>query len=280
MKIPIDTYKELTEYISQFQEGVFELLIIEGKQGIGKTSVIKDTFAHLDPTTQYLWIEGRITAAALYKALYDYVDMPVILDDTDELFSDKQCMNLLKHLCQTSSLKEIQWNTLRMQPNLPKSFYTSSRVIILTNETKKISTSMKAIQDRGLHILFKPKKEEIHQKCQAFCDKEVYAFIERFLPAIEDLTFRLYVIANRAFLKGLEWKNTLLLSWDLDPLVKTFLDIEEHYTDKTRYEKQVLFCKLTNKTERTYERIIGQLKHQNIQLLSAQKPTMKAKSKP
>lgn len=259
MKIPLETYRELTEYLEQFNKGLYEIMIIEGKQGIGKSSIVKQSFYHLDPTTDYLWLEGRTSAAAFYKALYKYVDCTIILDDTDDFLTDKQCTNLLKTLCQTDSTKRVQWLTMRLPNDLPGFFYTSSRVIMLTNETRKSNVHLKAIQDRGLHILFKPTKQEIHQYARKFCNTEVYSFIERFLPSIEDLTLRIYTTAQKAHDIGLPYQKTLLLSWELDPLVKTFLEIEIESPHLDRQQKKELFLQTTSKTERTYERVLNQL---------------------
>lgn len=261
MKIELTRYTELETYIQQFHQGLYEILIVEGKPGTGKSSIVKHGFSHLDPTTDFLWVEGRVTAAALYRQLYEYVDMPVILDDTDNFLSDKQSLNLLKTLCQTDSTKKVSWLTMRLPNDLPPFFYTSSRVIMITNETRKANVHLQSIQDRGLHILFRPTKQEIHHYAKKFCNIEVYEFITRFMSSIEDLTLRLYNTAQKAYDKGIPYQKTLLLSWDLDPLVKVFYEIELESPHLSRDEKKLLFLKVTNKQERTYDRVLTQVQH-------------------
>lgn len=260
MKITLERYGDLQDYVGYFLQGVYEIMIIEGAPGIGKSSVVKHAFSHLDPTTDFLWLEGRTSAAAFYKALYQFVDCPIVLDDTDDFLQDRQSINLLKTLCQTDTTKRVSWLTTRMPHDLPAHFFTSSTVILLTNETKKHNIHLRSIQDRGLHILFKPTKQEIHQYAQKLCSTEVYSFIDLFLPSIEELTLRLYVKAQNALDAGIPWRTTLVKSWDLDPLLRVFLEIELEYPDKTQNDKQDLFLKVTGKTSKTYDRVRSQLR--------------------
>ena len=271
LKIELTKYSELAEYIGYFQQGVYELLIIESKPGYGKSTIVRDQFRHLNQDTDFLWLEGRTSAAAFYEQLYSYVDCPVVLDDTDDFLQDKQCLTLLKTLCQTDSqAKKVSWLTTRLPNHLPPRFYTSSTVIILTNETRRSNIHLKAIQDRGLHVHFRPDKQEIHHYAKKLCNNEVYSFIDLFLPSIEELTLRLYVQAQVAYDKQIPWKNTLVLSWQLDPLMKTYLEIELAYPDKPRDHKQDIFCKVTGKQAKTYDRITHQLKLTDRPLVSVQ----------
>lgn len=267
MKITITTYESLQEIIQHFMLDIYELLIIEGAQGIGKSSAIKQVFRHLDPDTDYCWLEGRISPPVFYEKLYEYLDSWIILDDCDSLLSEKANLNLLKTLCQTDRDKRVSWQTTRKLPhNIPSSFYTSSTVIMITNEFKKLGVHLRAIEDRGLHVLFQPSIASVHAYAQKLCSTEVYSFFEMFLHTIQDLSLRQYVIAERLYQQGLEWRQIVSNSWQLDTMVQLYITVTIEYPHLSQEERKEKFLTLSKKSEKTYNRVIETLINNNKSL--------------
>lgn len=72
MHITVDTYSGLHEAIEYFQKGIYEILIIGGRAGTGKSQAVKSVYNHM-PQESYLWLEGRTTAAVFYRLLWEYL---------------------------------------------------------------------------------------------------------------------------------------------------------------------------------------------------------------
>lgn len=259
MHLDCTTYQQLYEVIDHWQNGIYDIVIIEGFPGSGKSFAIKQAMENTNES--YLWVDGRITAAKMYQELYNFVDCPVIFDDTDSLVCEKQCTNLLKTLCQSNvEAKRVSWNTTRKLPQgIPTVFATSSTVILITNEWKKLSPHLAAVQDRGLHLLFHPSPEELHQYAMRCCDSEVHTYIGLFIHRIINLSLRHYVIAQRMADQHLDWRRLSMQSWGLDPLHVVYIQLELDYPTMVESERQAKFHALTGKPYKTYSRIKAEL---------------------
>src|SRR6266851_3541045 len=158
MHVTITKYRDLQEILTHYRAGIYEILLLEGRPGTGKSTIVRQAFSDL-PSTHLLWLEGRITAAKLYELLYQYQDRYIVIDDSQGFLADKQCTDLLKSLCNTSQKdKQVSWSTTRKLPEgIPRSFPTASQVILIGNTTgSKLHIHTEALADRGVHILFTP----------------------------------------------------------------------------------------------------------------------------
>jgi len=279
MQHRIGKYTELREYVETFNKGALDILIIEGSAGAGKSSIVKEvinnhsTFMGGLPK-EYLWLEGRTTAAALYVQLYHHRDMPVIIDDVDGLYRDKEAVNLLKCLCQTWEEKSVQWNTMQKLKvgGIPHEFKTKSKVVVITNCWKTLNKHVGAIQDRGVLLLFHPSGEEVHKYVKDVLggrsdifDEEVYSFIEKNLGIIKEPSVRHYKIALQLKSVGMDWKKALIESFGLtenDMLVLTLCKD----ASLSHNQRAVEFAKILNKSERTYWRTKADLEAKGLDL--------------
>jgi len=208
----LTSYAELDRYVRAFADGHLSLLIVIGSPGLQKSTAIQQTLPG-----EVCWLEGNATAFALYCRLYEYRDRPVVLDDVDDLYTDKAGLRLLKSLCQTTPYKIVRWDsdayTLRLK-EIPTQFSTASKVAIIANQWKTLNEHVAAIEDRGHVVLFEPTAEEVHRRtAEWFRDDEIFEFVGRHLCLIESPSMRDYYKAVEKKRAGLDWRAALLQRW-------------------------------------------------------------------
>jgi hypothetical protein len=253
MHVAVTTYDELQTYIDLFTQGTLHVLVVESQPGLGKSQLVK----HALQETPHCWIEGRLSAPMLYRTLYHYQDYPIIFDDADGLVKDVQALNLLKTLCQTDQDKRVSWHTQRSPKDLPTSFGTSSPVCILTNHWGTTSAQLQAIADRGVHTVFTPDTAAIHAYAWAFAAPTIHTFVGHYLPLIQSLSLRSYVLASEISQAGeiIHAKKMLIGSWGLDALTTTVLTLDIECEGWTVEEKIAKFMAITGKPAATYARL-------------------------
>jgi hypothetical protein len=250
------TYTELDALVKVFNQGKLEIMIIEGTAGVGKSSIVKKNL----PSDGHLWLEGRVSAFNFYKSLQEKADLPVYLDDVDGLLGNKDSINILKCVCQTESKKTVSWHTNANKDD-EKSFETTSKVLVITNDWRTLNKHVDAVDDRGLLVRFEPSAEEVHNHIKGFFDQEVYNFIGEHLNLIREPSMRLYRTASQ--LKNLDWKGMLLESFKIkkESWICVLKLRAVHVSDN---QKSLLFAQETGLDPRTYWRIKKELKKRGI----------------
>ena len=104
--IPVRTYEELERYVKAFAARHLNLLIVVGGPGLAKSHTVRRLTGE-----RSCWIEGNATAFGMYVTLWRHKDELVIIDDVDNLYSDRCAVRLLKCLCQTDPVKQIAWQS-------------------------------------------------------------------------------------------------------------------------------------------------------------------------
>lgn len=109
-------------------------------------------------------LSGSISAVGLFKALWDTRDGGVlVLDDTDEVFRDEVCLNLLKNALDSGKRRMLTW---RKEANwladygIERTFEYKGHVIFLTNidfeaeiaKNGKMAEHFKALIDRSYYL--------------------------------------------------------------------------------------------------------------------------------
>lgn len=157
--IRINTYKSLRKVLKEFKVGTFDFLIIIGSAGIGKTYNTRKVLGK-----KVCYINSHSTILGLYKQLYKYLDLPIWFDDVEGLFEKDKMIGLLKQICETNEIKNIQYNTSwdMEAKDLPLSFETRSKVIMTSNSLTRLKNrGVQSLLDRAIMIEFSPSKEEI-----------------------------------------------------------------------------------------------------------------------
>ena len=245
----IDTYEKLSIFIDRWVTGTIDLLIIESEAGLGKSCLIKGKLKE----KKHLAINNHITPLMNYKQLYENRDRLVWFDDVYYLLLNKLNVALLKQVCETSEIKKLcYYTTSELMGETPKAFTTSSKVLISCNSIEGNSPHIKAIKDRGFHLVFKPSRVEILHKMQEIVDSYPYLEIDekqaifevirensKFVKEISLRTlikgFQLY---NYYKSKGIDWKEDFLKELHIsEKMIKISLLMEKYDNDLERLKE-------------------------------------------
>lgn len=201
------SYAELERYARAFADGHLNLLILCGDPGLGKSQCLRRAIG-----SGACWIGGGATAFGLYLQVYEHRDVPLILDDIDGLYRDRNGVRLLKSLCQTDKEKTLCWHSdAPPRHDAPRQLSTTSQVAIITNEWRSLNADVVALEDRGHVISFEPTALEVHRRAaEWFWDQEVFDFVGDRLHLITSHSLRTYVLACELKQAGLDWRRWVL----------------------------------------------------------------------
>jgi hypothetical protein len=124
-------------------------LIINGPAGSGKTEFCTETLMDLydDKSLKHepLMISGTISSVALFATLYKMrkKGQVLVVDDTDKILDDIECLEVLKACCDTKKDKQVTWRkyTSALKELGAKDTFTyRGRIILITN--RRMQTEM------------------------------------------------------------------------------------------------------------------------------------------
>jgi hypothetical protein len=259
----VTTYDELAKWVSAYRQNVLDLMIIEGSPGVGKSSLLRSVMRE-----KYLLIEGRISAVMLYEMLSESRDLPIIIDDVDDLYRDKAAVNLLKCLCQTTEDKRVVWNTYTTNRGQSRpEFTTKSKVCILTNRWETLNKHVGAIEDRGILIKFRPTPIEVHDyiiKAKVDVDPDVYDYIGDHLGLIADPSIRHYRNASKLKTVDMDWKLTLSETFGLSDSARVALRLCQDSAHSSNDQRAKIFESTTGKSARTFYRHLADFREKGV----------------
>jgi hypothetical protein len=205
----VRTYAELEQYARAFAQGYLNLLMLCGAAGLGKSRCLRRAVGD-----KACWIDGNATAFGIYLEAYEYCHRPIILDDVDGLYRDRNGIRLLKSLGQTEKVKSLSWQTdakTLERRGVPRQFTTTSRVVIIANRWLSLNADVAALEDRGHFLLFEPSALEVHRQAGGwFWDQQVFDFVGDHLHLMERPSLRTYVRAWELKQAGLDWRQGVL----------------------------------------------------------------------
>jgi len=204
----ITEYDELHTLVEAFAAGKLNLVILVGSAGTAKSQTVRQAVG-----SRSGWIEGNASAFGMYQQFFEHRDKPIVIDDVDGLFADKAATKLLKCACQTDKIKSLAWHTAAagIGTDIPKTFQTSSQVMIIANDWKTLNANVAAVQDRGHLVYFEPTAEAVHLKvAEWFDDQAVFDWFADHLHLIPQPSMRNYVRAAELKSAGMDWTKVLL----------------------------------------------------------------------
>ena len=203
----ITTFDELHAWLKAFSDGEITLMVIQARGGLGKTYQVKRAFAGVKINA----FSGHATPLSIYKELYFNRDAPTVFDDVDALLHNKTTVALLKQICDTGENKTVRYTTTApAAADVPASYDTTTRTIIITNDLKRSGKNLGALFTRGVVLEFAPSHDEVFKALSSFAqDKEILSFLSGIYERIEDFNFRHYEVACQVKASGQDWRDWL-----------------------------------------------------------------------
>jgi len=163
-------YNDIEDLISGVAENQFHL-IINVSPGMGKTEFTKDILREYvkgkdnkDPIPRPSFLSGTVSGIKMFIELQKAKDdgQITVVDDTDKILEDIECLDLLKGCLDSQGEKEVDWKKFSSaikQEDVKEKFVYKGRLIIITN--KKIKT----IQDDSASVS-RLKLDPVMSRCQ------------------------------------------------------------------------------------------------------------------
>lgn len=258
METKILTYQELTRLVNYFANEGSNIIVV-GAPGLSKTTIVEKAVGDLGRK-----LDGNVTAFELYKLLHRHKDELIILDDIDSLYNNQSAVRLLKQACQTTSVKTVSWHSKAPDigdgaDQVPATFETTSRFIIIANEWKTRNQNVGAIVDRGILLNFEPSPEEVHRYVSGwFNDDEVLQFIGLLLPAATAVSARVYIQASHLRKAGLPWQRLICSTLGVSERTQKLIELESSRLKPM--ERAKAYQEATGVSQAAYYRHIKKLK--------------------
>jgi len=255
--LAVSTYDDLHEHALSFAAGRYNLLILLGDPGLGKSQALRHSLGN----RRHVYLDNHASAFGLYQLLHRHRDEMVVIDDLDGLYADRGMVRLIKALCNTDPVKTLRWHSrhpdIGCEPGkVPAEFQTRSQVCLIANEWKTLNANIAAIEDRGIVIDFRPNAGEVHVRTRGwFDDPVVYDYIERHLGLIARPSMRHYV-HGRCLREAHpnRWQSMLLELMGVDPRVRVLATLLDDARYRTQEERAVAFESMGLGDRSTYYR--------------------------
>ena len=161
-----ERFDVLTQMTCACLNGDIKAMIVTGPPGVGKSFGVE---AELEKASLFdilgsrkvksEVVKGSTSALGLYATLYKYSDPNCVLvfDDSDSIFFDDVCLNLLKGALDTGKKRKISWlsdSHMLKKEGIPDSFNFQGSVIFITNlsfaniQSKKLKDHLAALESR------------------------------------------------------------------------------------------------------------------------------------
>jgi hypothetical protein len=209
----LTTAEDLERYVLGVARGALQSLVIVGRGGTGKSSVVRE---HL-PDGTAAWKSGRVSAVQFYQHLYGNLDRTVVLDDAPNVARDLALAGLLRQLCETRPARTISWDTQNKaiggEDGIPSSFETTSRFVMITNRWLDRHEEVEALETRCHVVRYEPSVEDLHAKARALpgVDFEVWWYVDEAIAEgrVHTINFRDYITASQKRAIGADWRTAL-----------------------------------------------------------------------
>lgn len=265
--IVLDRYVDLEQFLHSFTNGGLDLLLIIGRPGTGKSQAVRSMLDRTVLKTEHgeqglLYVEGHMGSFGLYRQLYQHRDCPVVIDDFDRLHSRPDCIRLLKPLCNNTQKKRITWysNATHHQSDLPDSFTTESRVVLIANDWRSLNHDVRALEDRAIVVEFAPSNQAVHEYVGGwFDDTVIYNLIATVLSVSPPISIRSYLKGRSLRDAGLpSWKQAVLQMVLGDPILATVAELRSSVFG-SEADRVAAFSQRTGRSRATYFRLKRQI---------------------
>ncbi len=254
----VTTYDGLKELLHAFATGLISLLAIVARPGLGKSQLVQQAVRN----QAELIIKLRKSALDFYIDLYAAKDLPVILDDADNLISQPLCREYVKALTETDKYKKLSYGTktkILEDERVPKFFFTTSPVCLIANYWNSRDAIFQALESRAEFIYFDPDWSEVYREVGGwFWDQEIYDYVRDRLGNLKEPDMRLFVKAynrKKAGLSTMDWCKLIddyvddALGLEVRRLMddlsfKSNTDRAQAFTDRTKADRATFYRRL------------------------------------
>ncbi len=255
----ITEYKQLRQWVQAFHHGYTHLMFIRSRGGLGKSHMIREALPDA------LFFKGHATPLSVYMECLKHPNSAVVFDDVDQLLENKIMVALLKQLCELHEDKIVHYSTTYRAygEEVPRSFVSNNKVILLCNDLKKVGANIGALLTRGFVLDFNPTNQEVIKQIRTFADQT--AIVDELERVQEHLVvdFRLYEkcveIHDSQAHTGLLWKDWLRGEFAFSDEEQIAREIVRN-ADLSRDQKYEEWHRRTGKSARTYHRVVEKLK--------------------
>lgn len=229
-----DTFTSITLLAEAAASLKIRSMIVSGSPGTGKTfEVVKAIEAQKAKSQNFYFhhLKGTISPPALFIELYHARNGVLILDDTDEAFTDNESLQLLKAATESNKVRTIAYRKLSMaleSEGVPSEFDFNGCVIVLTNTNLEDARKGKqshydAIMSRAHYVnaVLKTDREKLMRirhvitttnLLDTFLDRKHHSEIIDF---IEEHHTRFRELSIRTIVKLAELRNAFPTKWDV-----------------------------------------------------------------
>jgi len=211
----VETPEELAKYVRGVKDGVITSLVIVERGGTGKSSLVRDILPE-DAEDGAAWKSGRITPVKFYLHLYENCDRTIVLDDAPDIARNLTLAGLLRQLCETRPVRTVSWDTQNRafeQNDVPTSFATTSRFVMITNRWMDGHEEVEALETRCKIVRYEPTVEVLHE--QARCLHGIATQVADYVGAaikegrVHRINLRDYILATQDLRIGSDWRGFL-----------------------------------------------------------------------
>ena len=242
----VTTFADKAKIDRAFINHSYGLVIMVGRPGLSKSYTFEQ---RIKKGFKAFVFKGSASPYVAYRLCYENKDKPLILDDAEQLWSEREGRVLLRSLTEMVKPCTVQWAKKR-QDDAPVSFKTNSPVMMLCNKfTFGHQAEFAAIVDRGHLFVFDPSATEVHKHAEWFDDEEIYEYIGERLAYLPDLSFRTYVRAAESKKAKRDWRKQLMASIDEHDRLLIDLELNEEISPA---ERVAAWIEGTGKCRATY----------------------------
>jgi len=141
----------LRKTVMMVASGIQPSAVISGSGGLGKSHSVRKALLEsglvdmssmiadaeegtiVNRNKGFVVVKGYSTAKGLFRTLFENNDAVIVMDDTDSILKDPVALNILKAALDSYDTRIISWNADMRDPDLPRSFIFTGRLIFITN---------------------------------------------------------------------------------------------------------------------------------------------------
>lgn len=178
---------DMRESVRMLYRGITNAVFIGGRGGIGKTFNVEQVLSELGlkDGAGYFKNAGSISAAGLYRMLFQHRNGLILFDDSDSVFGDQEARNILKAATDTKKVRKIAWSkrssdivhaddyTDEMEDDglFPSFFEFTGKILFISNLKMDKLDPDGALRTRGILIDISPTDEEVYNLMEKLVGK-------------------------------------------------------------------------------------------------------------